>query len=228
MIIKRPLHKILYKQLVTCSLCLIFFLGSGAASLQSQTINDSLLILKGRLLSEDSLQPLHNAHVISKFNRWGTITDDEGLFKMYVSPGDSVLFTSIGYRAFVLLITDSLCDGISPIALFMEKDTVMINEILIRAFWDYETFKLMVVQMKPINLDPYYPDWEGTGLLYMSATPLTIKGPIQALYDVFNESARLQRKLIRNRKDYNRLMIMMGRPQDTVPAIPEHMQEIRR
>ncbi len=194
----------------------------------SQHISDSLLILDGRILSSDSLHPLANAHVISKFNHWGTISNDEGRFKMYVSRGDSVLFTSIGYRAEVLMMHDSMVGGQQPLDILLVRDTVMINEVLIRAFYDYETFKMMVVQMKPSNLDVYYPDWEGTGLLYRSPTPLTIKGPIQALYDVFNESARLQRKLVKNRKDYNKLMLMMGRVNDTVPAKPEHMQETPR
>ncbi len=197
-------------------------------ALQAQDMRDTLLILDGRLLSSDSLSPLHNAHVISKFNRWGTITDDEGRFRMYVSKEDSVLLTSIGYRAQVIVINDSLTPPDATVDFLMIPDTVMINEVLIRAFWDYETFKLMVLQMKPMDLDVYYPDWEGTGLLYKSPTPLTIKGPIQALYDVFNQSARLQRKLIRNRKDYNRLMMLMGREADTVPPRPEHMQEIQR
>ena len=223
-----PLHDYSYKHL---TVRLLFLLAVACASLSegwSQPPADSLLVLDGRLLSDDSLQPLANAHIISKLNRWGTITNDDGRFKMYVSPGDSVLLTSIGYRAKIIAVNDAFIEREPPVDIMMSKDTVLINEIIIRAFWDYETFKMMVVQMKPMDLDPYYPDWEGTELLYQTPTPLTFKGPIQALYDVFNESARLQRKLIRNRKEYNRLMILMGREQDTIPAIPEHMQETPR
>jgi hypothetical protein len=55
--------------------------------------------------------------------------------------------------------------------------------------------------------------------------PATFGGPIQALYNQFNHIARLQRKLVRNREQYNELMRKMGRISDTIPAKPEHMQE---
>lgn len=54
--------------------------------------------------------------------------------------------------------------------------------------------------------------------------PFIIKGPIQALYDMFNYMARLQRRLERNRKAYNDQLIKEGRIQDTIPEVPEHQR----
>lgn len=98
--------------------------------------------------------------------------------------------------------------------------------MVIRAYFDYKTMKQIVINMQPVDLSQFYPNWENTGLLYMEPRPMSFKGPIQALYDVLNRSARLQRKLIRNRKEYNQIMQQMGRYLDTIPAIPEHMQEL--
>ncbi len=107
----------------------------------------------------------------------------------------------------------------------MEKDTIQINEVIIHAFWDYEVFKQMIIDMPPMNLDQFYPDMDENPLMYYNPTvAFAVFHPIQALYDMFNRSARLQRKLIKNRREYNKIMIQMGRPQDTIPAIPEHMQ----
>ncbi len=194
-------------------------------SLFAQQANDSLLILKGTVLTSDSLLPIPNAHIISKFNHWGTISNDKGRFEMYVSPYDSVLFTTIGFKPMIVFINDSVQRELDHFRVFMPKDTVMINEIIIHAFYDYRTFKQMIIEMEPLNLDQFYPNWKGTELLYKQPTPMGFKGPVQALYDWLNRSARLQRKLIRNRKEYNKLMRQMGRPQDTIPAIPEYMQE---
>jgi len=202
------------------SLIFIIFIST---NLFSQKINDSLLIFHARIISADSSKPLHNAHIISKFNRWGTISNDNGEFKMLVSDGDSLLISSIGYGAKVLRIDSSKVRFDKPYDIVMRKDTILINEIVIHAFWDYRTFKQLIVNMEPLNLDNFYPDWEGTGLLYKDPTPLTFKGPIQALYDVFNQSAKLRRKLIKNRREYNKLMMQMGRPNDTIPAYPEYM-----
>jgi len=192
-------------------------------TLVSQQLNDSLLILHARVITADSALPLHNVHIISKFNHWGTISNEKGEFKMLVSPGDSVMISIVGFSTKVLLIDTNVVWADKPYNILMGKDTILINEIIIHAFWDYRTFKQLIVNMEPLNLDNFYPNWEGTELLYMDPRPLTIKGPIQALYDVFNKSAQLRRQLIRNRKDYNKLMVQMGRPNDTIPAYPEHL-----
>lgn len=144
---------------------------------------------------------------------------------MYVSPYDSILFTSVGFRKKILLIDDSVMSTARNYTLLMMKDTISINEIIIQAFWDYETFKHLIVTMEPLDLDSFYPEWTGTELLYRDLRPAPIGGPIQALYNVFNRNARLQRKLLKNRKEYNKILIQMGRPEDTIPATPEHMLE---
>ncbi len=204
---------------------LLFFL-LGLNNIHSQQLRDSLYILDAVILTSDSLLPVENAHVISKFNRWGTISNKEGRFKLYVQNSDSVLITSMGFSPIVLQIDSSVLayDGIIQIQL--PKDTLSINEVVIRAYWDYKTMKQIVINMQPIDLSQFYPDWEGTELLYMEPHPMSFKGPIQALYDAFNRSARMQRQLIKNRKEYNKVMYMMGRYLDTIPAKPEHMQEL--
>lgn len=193
--------------------------------MKAQEIPDNLIILGGHILTNDSLLPVPKAHAISKFNRWGTISDKEGKFLMYASRYDSVLFTSVGFRPYILYVNDSIIQNSRNVELKMIKDTVEINEVIIRAFYDYETFKQLVIRMEPLDLSQFYPDWEGTELLYRPATPTGFMGPVQALYNVFNKSAVLQRRLIKNRKKYNELMLQMGRPEDTIPVKPEHIQE---
>lgn len=199
----------------------IMLLGSNSLIGQSKT--DSLLILDAVIITSDSALPVHNAHVISKFNKWGTISNKDGRFRLYVQSNDSVLITSIGFSSLIIQMkphhfTDSI------VIIEMPKDTLSINEVIIRGYWDYATMKQIVIDMHPIDLSQFYPDWEGTGLMYMEPRPMSFKGPIQALYDAFNRSARLQRKLIQNRKDYNKIMNQMGRYYDTIPVTPEHMQ----
>lgn len=209
---------------------LIFFVFAlaGINKMYSQQVSDSLYILDAVILTSDSLLPVENAHIISKFNRWGTISNEQGRFKLYVHNFDSVLITSIGYSPLILQMSTSLLSSDSIVRIQLPKDTVTINEVVIRAYFDYRTMKQIVINMQPIDLSQFYPDWEGTELLYLEPHPMSFKGPIQALYDAFNQSARLQRKLVKNRKEYNELMNQMGRYLDTVPAIPEHRQVLPR
>ncbi len=194
-------------------------------SVYAQQITDSLYVLDAVILTNDSLLPIENAHVISKFNRWGTISNKQGRFKLYMKDSDSILITSIGFSPLILQIDTSILIKDSILRIQLPKDTITINEVVIRAYWDYTTMKQIVINMQPIDLSQFYPDWTGTELLYMEPHPMSFKGPIQALYDAFNHSAILQRRLIKNRKEYNQLMYQMGRYLDTIPAKPEHMQE---
>jgi len=203
----------------------MLILFAGKSSVKGQQQLDSLLILDAVILTSDSLLPVHNAHIISKFTRWGTISNQEGRFKLYVQNNDSILITSIGFGSTIIQMNPDCFIDDSVYVIQLSKDTVTINEVVIRGYWDYTTMKQIVVDMQPMDLGQFYPDWTGTELLYKSARPASFKGPVQALYDVFNRSARLQRKLIRNRKEYNKIMNQMGRSSETIPVKPEHMQE---
>ena len=183
-------------------------------------------LLKGEVLTADSLNPIPNAHLISKNNRWGTISNEDGKFKLYVSLNDSVLITSIGYRPIILFIDDTSSQQLADYPVLMKNDTVLINEIIIRGYWDYRTFKQIIINMEPLDLGNFYDITEGIDKeLEFNPAYKGIKGPIQALYDRFNKNERLERKLIRNRYEYNQMMIKMGRIKDTIPAIPEHMRQ---
>jgi len=214
-----------YKYLNYSFLLILMFFIYEVKSVYAQQITDSLYVLDAVILTNDSLLPIENAHVISKFNRWGTISNKQGRFKLYVKDSDSILITSIGFSPLILQIDTSILIKDSILRIQLPKDTITINEVVIRAYWDYTTMKQIVINMQPIDLSQFYPDWTGTELLYMEPHPMSFKGPIQALYDAFNHSAILQRRLIKNRKEYNQLMYQMGRYLDTIPAKPEHMQE---
>lgn len=204
--------------------CLIFNVTED--QLQAQESNNNLFILEGKVLTADSLLPVRSAHIISKFNRWGTISSDQGKFRMYVSRFDSVLFSSVGFRPVILYIDDSVLKHSGEnYRVLMKTDTVLINEVIIHGFFDYETFKQIIISMQPMDLEQFYPNWEGTGLLYKEPTPTGFTGPVQLLYNWLNRDARLQRQLIRNRKNYNDLMRKLNRESDTIPTIPEHMRE---
>lgn len=207
-----------------CIIMLWMFIS--VSSMMGQQTRKNLSLLEGIVLTADSLEPIHNAHIISKLNYWGTISDDNGNFKLQVSLHDSILITSIGFRPIILYIDDTLSQHLKGYPVLMQKDTVLINEIIIRGYWDYRTFKQLIINMEPLDLGNFYEITGGIDKeLEYNPAYQGIKGPIQALYDRLNKNERLQRKLIRNRQDYNELMIKMGRVKDTIPAIPEHMRE---
>lgn len=221
------MKKLQNKQRVIRLISLIgFFFFISIFTTQAQKSDSLLFDLTGKVVASDSLKPIPDTHLISKFNQWGTISDDRGLFRMMVSRNDSLLISSMGYSSRIVQITDSILKLPQPVLFTLDIDTILIHEVVIHGFWDYRTFKQMIINMKPMDLQQFYPNMDANPLLYRNPpTALVVKGPIQALYDIFNKNARLQRKLVRHRKEYNRLMINLGREKDTIPSIPEHMRE---
>lgn len=185
------------------------------------------LVFKAQLLTSDSLLPMANVHIISKQLRRGTISNPEGFFKIWSQPNDSLLFTSVGFERRILHLTDSILQKGESAIILLNKDTVNIQEVVVRSFYDWPTFKYLFVNMKPIK--PVTVEWLNEELRRsldeVRYQPLSMKGPIQALYDLYNQTARIQRRLERNRRWYNQQVIREGRPQDTIPAYPPHLRD---
>jgi len=182
------------------------------------------MIVHGKVLSADSLTPVSNVHIISKLARRGTITDKYGGFAFRGYGTDTLLLTSIGFSRKIIDTHDSLIDQPGGLYILLERDTVQMQEVVVRAFYDWPTFKYLFVHMEPVKafeIEDFTTELESS-LVGVRPAPLTIKGPIQALYDLFNHMARLQRRLERNRKAYNEQLIREGRIQDTIPEIPAH------
>jgi glutaredoxin-related protein len=183
--------------------------------------------LRGRILTADSLLPMSNVHIISKKARRGTISNPEGNFTVRSMADDSLMFTSVGFARKIVHITEEMILAQDTVTFVMRKDTVRMDEVIVRSFYEWETFKYLFVNMKPI--DPVSIDWLNAelerSLTEVRQRPITAKGPIQAMYDLFNHAARIQRRLERNRRWYNQQVIREGRPQDTIPALPPHLRD---
>lgn len=196
------------------------------AGLHAQKRDVQMVELSGILLSSDSLKTVADARILSKDNFLGSFSDSLGQFNIIVNKGDSLMFSSMGYDTRIVPITDSILRLAQPITFLMTLDTVLIHEVVIHAFWDYATFKQMIIHMKPAPYISISKELDQNPLLYQQPNQsLTMEGPIQALYDMLNSKAVLQRKLIKNRKDYNREMIKLGRPNDTIPTTLDYMRE---
>jgi len=191
--------------------------------LQAQTESANIVGIYGILMSSDTLRPIPDAQIFSRDNYLGSFSDTTGRFYITVSHNDSIMFSSMGYITEIVPVTDSLLRLKQPITFYMTLDTVLIHEIVIHAFWDYETF----IHMKPAQSSyDIAEDLKRRPLLYKARQgSFALFSPIQSLYNLLNEKAVVQRRLIHNRKMYNRKMIKLGRPQDTIPTTLDYMRD---
>lgn len=178
----------------------------------------------GYVKTTDSLMPVRNTHVISKMAHCGTISNREGEFFISAKKIDTLWVSCIGFGRRLIPIDSTMADG-DPIMIRLERDTITLKEVVVKPWYDYETFKQMVIEMPTLptpreiqrlneELNDYWvrhPKLEGNGM------PTITASPVQYLYDKYNKSARRQARLLRNRRMFNEVLREQGRTDELLP-----------
>ena len=180
----------------------------------------------GKIVASDSLQPIRNTHVISKMAHCGTISNLDGVFFIPAKSVDTLWVSCLGYRR-RLIPVDSTMVSLDTMLIVLHADTITLKEVSVFPFYDYKTFKQMIIDMpsKPLpkeiqrlneelagmktgqKRNPYF-NFENGGFT---------ASPIQYLYDQYNASARRQKKLLRNRRMFNEILREQGRTDELLP-----------
>ena len=178
----------------------------------------------GYVVTSDSLRPIRNTHVISKMAHCGTITDWQGKFHIQAKQTDTLWVSCIGYSR-RLIALDSTLTSSDTLVIRLHPEVITLREVTVLPFYNYETFKEMLVTMPSIetpdeikrlneDLDDLWLSRslsKGNGMVTVSASP------IQYLYDKYNASARRQAKLLSNRRMYNEVLREQGRTDELLP-----------
>ena len=127
---------------------LIMFSFSLAASAQFETFKDSVVQLYGVVMTADSLQGIPSVSVMVKGQNRGTISNEEGVLSIVVIKGDSVEFTSIGFKSKLVAIPRDLKGNQHSIIQLMVNDTVFLPATIIRPRPSREQFERDFVNAK--------------------------------------------------------------------------------
>lgn len=196
-------------------------------------INQRRLSFQGYVNALESDEPIRNTHVISKMAHCGTITNEEGRFQIPAVAVDTLWVSCIGYSRLLLPVDSTMLTDTLRISL--ARDTIRLREVTVFPFYDYNTFKRMIIDMpsRPVpreiqllneelasmrtgrKRNPYF-NMENGGFT---------ASPIQYLYDHFNASARMQNKLMRNRRMFNEVLREQGLTDELLPDSLDYMIE---
>ena len=187
----------------------------------------------GKIVTSDSLLPISNTHVISKMGHCGTISNRDGVFLIPARMVDTLWVSCLGYARKLIPVDSTL--EVDTMQVVLERDTIMLKEVTVFPFYDYKTFKQMIIDMpsKPVpreiqrlneelagmqsgrKRDPYF-NFENGGFT---------ASPIQYMYDHFNPSVRRQNKLLRNRRMFNEILREQGRTDELLPDSMDYSVE---
>lgn len=188
----------------------------------------------GKIVTSDSLLPVRNTHVISKMAHCGTISNREGLFFIPAKTVDTLWVSCLGYSR-KLIPVDSTIAEIDTLRIVLHRDTITLKEVTIWPFYDYNTFKQMIIDMpyKPVPREIQRLNEELAGMrtgrkrnpYFNVENGGFTASPIQFLYDKFNASERRQNKLLRNRRMFNEILREQGCTDELLPDSMDYSVE---
>ncbi|MFC2111361.1 carboxypeptidase-like regulatory domain-containing protein [Bacteroidota bacterium] len=102
-----------------------------STAIQSQEKDEDLVQFSGVVVAADSLQPVPFTHIIDKTTGHGTSTDYYGFFSFVAQIGDTICFSSIGFKKAVYVIPDTLKSNRYSLIQVMTQDTILLSETVI-------------------------------------------------------------------------------------------------
>ncbi len=136
----KVLHSVFFLFLFACSFCLKGQ-SSNSVSKESKRKEQSVVQIAGMTVSGDSLTQVPFANVLVKGHYSGTICDFNGFFSVIAMTGDTLIFTSLGYKLTEYLIPDSLDSKQYSLIQIMDRDTIAVPVTEIKVWPTYEQFK---------------------------------------------------------------------------------------
>lgn len=125
-------------RIITLGLLLTIF---GLNFAQAQTNDDDLIQFSGVVVSQDSISPVPFATVMIKNTSRGTTTDYYGYFSFVAQKGDTIVFSSIGYKKSNFFVPDTLSGNYYSLIHNMTRDTVQIETVDVFPWPSAEDFK---------------------------------------------------------------------------------------
>ena len=145
-IFPKTINKAKYLGFSLFLLCCSFF-ASHTTFAQGQ---DKSVIFSGKVVSDRTSDFLPNAYVFNPQSGRGTLTDDLGDFSLYVYPGDSLVFTYVGFKKKYYIIPRTQEQTQSAI-IHMAESVTMLAEVKVYPYSTEEDFKKAFIEMKLEN-----------------------------------------------------------------------------
>jgi hypothetical protein len=92
---------------------------------------------------------LRYVNIISRMLRSGTDTDDNGIFSLISAPGDTLLFSTVGYKPGIFIMPDDINYPRYSIDVEMQMDTINIGSVLVLPWKTYGEFVQAVIEYTP-------------------------------------------------------------------------------
>lgn len=134
---------------------ILAFFSPTIAKAQFESFKDSVVQLYGVVMTADSLKGLPAVSIVVWGQNRGTVTNDQGVFSIVVLKGDTVEFSSIGFKPKRVKIPTTIAGNQYSLIQLMVTDTVYLAATIIRARPSKEQFErdFLKTQVPDDNLE---------------------------------------------------------------------------
>jgi len=109
---------------------LLIFLGLSISTAYCQTKPDKPIRLSGIVVDKQTQELLVNSHYIIN-NKRGGVVDASGRFAIFGMVNDTIIFSYVGYKDVVVVVSDTLRRDNYLVGIFMPRDTILLDEVVI-------------------------------------------------------------------------------------------------
>jgi len=110
-------------------------------TLKKDSVSEIYVQISGIVVAGSKLEPVPFVTVLEKSSYRGTSSDYYGFFSFVAMPGDTIVFSSIGYKKSTYVIPDSLVDGRYSLIHAIEEDTVKLAQLDVYPWPSREQFR---------------------------------------------------------------------------------------
>ncbi|WKN29815.1 carboxypeptidase-like regulatory domain-containing protein [Porifericola rhodea] len=161
------------------------------------------VLLEGIVLDADSLQVLPSVHVRITNSGLGGVTEADGRFRLRVNPDDSVVFSSVGYKPYLIVPSDSTEESLRKLIIRMKPQVTVLEEV---RFKDYQDLSKYIRREYDTTVDlrrpkgkPLFEDQEPEDRPAVSTIGgmhgANLEGGLTALANLFSSEFQQKKKL---------------------------------
>jgi hypothetical protein len=122
--------------------CIFFFISLVTVSAQTATsLFENVIQINGVTMTADSLRGVPGVIVEVKNKNRGVETNGQGVFSIVVYKGDTLLFSSLGFRSKEYVVPQNVKGNYLSLIQLMVQDTFYLPETIVRPYLSKEEFE---------------------------------------------------------------------------------------
>ncbi len=107
------------------------------------------MLLTGVVMDADQQIPLPYVNIRLGNTNYGTASDSNGHFTLFVNPGDTLQFSFVGYRMAVFVMPTEVKSNQYSLIQLMRQEAIMLSEIVVFPWPTIDQFKDAFIDVDP-------------------------------------------------------------------------------